>query len=353
MAQSVKWCFTLNNWTTAEYESLSAVFPQCLYLIFGKEVGRGTPERPEGTPHLQGFILFATNQRFNAVRRLLGHRCHVEVARGTPLEAAKYCEKEEDFVEFGDYDRTPPNPGRRTDWERFAAWIPEQASRPSAYDLARTWPSLYGRYAAGCLHFVDLLYPVPPLVTGDLRPWQQDLATALTEEADDRRIHFVVDPVGRIGKSWFLKWFLGQHPQECQRLSIGKRDDLAFAIDPSKRYFLFDIPRTTGEHLQYSVLEQLKDQMIFSPKYHSINKILPHKVHVVVFMNEEPDRTKMTPDRFNIIRPVIPFNAWVAPPRLGTFNLPLEIVDDDVMDDVTVATVLEEPFDNFVDLSQD
>lgn len=87
---------------------------------------------------------------------------------------------------------------------------------------------------------------------------------------------------------------------DLQRLSIGRRDDLAFAIDVSKRLFVFDIPRGSMEYLQYNILEQLKDQMVFSPKYQSATKILPHPVHVIVFTNENPDLTKMTPDRYKI-----------------------------------------------------
>lgn len=343
-AQSKRWVFTLNNYTAAEYDLLVLAGARCEYLILGKEVSAS------GTPHLQGFAIFSANNRLAAVKTKLGVRCHVEVARGTSLQASTYCQKDGDFTEFGDFDRTPPQQGRRTDWERFTEWIAQQPSRPSAYNLAQEWPSLYGRYPASCLHFIDLLYPIPPLVTGELRPWQTDLDELLEAPADDRKVIFVVDPAGNIGKSWFLKWFLGKYPQDCQRLAIGKRDDLAYAIDPSKRFFFFDIPRTQSEFLQYSVLEQLKDQMVFSPKYHSVNKILPTTVHVVVFMNEEPDMTKMTGDRFNIMRPVIPFAAWHAPVQLGTFNHPL--TPDDV-DDVTTVMGSVDLTDDVIDLSQD
>jgi len=125
----------------------------------------------------------------------------------------------------------------------------------------------------------------------------------LEQSPDDRKIIFVVDPVGNMGKSWFLKWWISKYPASTQRLSIGKRDDLAFAIECHRKYFLFDIPRTQSEFMQYSVLEQLKDRMIFSSKYESCNKMLTNVPHVVVFMNEEPDYNKMTADRYEVIRP--------------------------------------------------
>ena len=112
---------------------------------------------------------------------------------------------------------------------------------------------------------------------------------------------FVVDPEGNKGKSWLTRYWFTKRT-DMQRLSIGKRDDLAYAIDVTKRVFVFDIPRGSMEYLQYNILEQLKDQMMFSPKYESACKIINHKVHVVVFCNEEPDMEKMTQDRYKILR---------------------------------------------------
>jgi hypothetical protein len=83
-------------------------------------------------------------------------------------------------------------------------------------------------------------------------------------------------------------------------LAPGKRDDLAHAIDVSKSVFLFNVPRGSMEFLQYGVLEQLKDRVIFSPKYESTTKVILQKTHVVVFCNEEPDLTKMSADRYVI-----------------------------------------------------
>ena len=117
------------------------------------------------------------------------------------------------------------------------------------------------------MEWIDFIYPTPGLVTGDPRPRQEELGQTLTAEPDDRTVIFVVDPEGGVGKSWFIKWWQTEHSELTQILSIGKRDDLALTIDESKRYFLFDIPRSQSEYLQYSVLESLKDRIVFSPKY--------------------------------------------------------------------------------------
>ena len=49
-----------------------------------------------------------------------------------------------------------------------------------------------------------------------------------------------------------------------------------------------------------SVLEKVKDQLVFSSKYASRVKVLPHPVHVVVFSNEQPDMAVTTEDRYNV-----------------------------------------------------
>jgi len=97
------------------------------------------------------------------------------------------------------------------------------------------------------------------------------------------------------------RWALSKFPSKVQVLKIGKRDDLAYAIDETKRVFLFDVPREQMQYLQYSILEMLKDRMIFSPKYESGMKILPVSVQVIVFSNEQPNEEALTHDRYEII----------------------------------------------------
>jgi len=132
--------------------------------------------------------------------------------------------------------------------------------------------------------------------------WQLTVGALIESDTPTARsIHFVVDPDGGKGKSWICRWALTKYPDKVQILRIGKRDDLAYAIDETKRCFIFDIPREQMTYLQYSVLESLKDQMIFSAKYESSLKVLRNPVQVIVFSNEKPDVTQLTQDRFHLI----------------------------------------------------
>lgn len=86
------WCYTLNNYAASEERQLQLL--ECKYHVFGRE------KSATGTPHLQGCVTFKSPYRFNRVRRLLGGRAHIEVARD--VDAARdYCKKDGNFWESG------------------------------------------------------------------------------------------------------------------------------------------------------------------------------------------------------------------------------------------------------------
>lgn len=292
-SQARRWCFTLNNPTDDEEQHLADNFENAeewTYAVLGRERGEN------GTPHIQGFFIGVQPKRLSFLRRTISDRAHFEVARGTSQQAADYCKKDGNFDEFGTF---PANNGKRNDIDAFRTWVTEQSTTPSEREIARAFPSLYLRYPR-LVTLTSHLRPEPNLQSGEQYEWQRELEEELSGEPDDRSIIFYVDPEGGKGKTWFVRHYLSKHPETTQFLSIGKRDDLAYAIDESKSVFLFDIPRGSMEYFQYSVIEKLKDQMIFSAKYASRTKLLEHKVHIVVFCNEAPDMDKMTSDRYII-----------------------------------------------------
>lgn len=301
--QSTRWCFTINNPTPEDEQRLINLCDDVrgngiVYLVWGREIGE------YGTPHFQGFVIFRNRKRLRAVRDVLGQRGHYECTRGTAREASDYCKKDGEFTEAG----TLPHSGRErqpsvTD---FSDWVREfdelNHYRPSEREIAQNFPNLYLRYGTRLLVLVDHLLPPTGLVDTPLNDWQERLHNDLQMEADDRSVRFIVDETGGMGKSYFCRWYLTKYPNITQVFSVGKRDDLAHAIDISKKVFLFNMPRGSMDMLQYGLIESMKDRIVFSPKYNSITKILLNKVHVVVFCNEAPDMTKMTEDRYLITR---------------------------------------------------
>jgi len=295
--QRIAFTFTFNNYTTDDVQRIRTLgtSDRVQYLIFGHEVG------DEGTPHLQGFIQLKKSTRGSVVQRLLSARVriHIEVLGSTALAASTYCKKDGAFEEFGDR-LDSAGQGKRTDWTDYIEWVQGLGRIPSQRELILFNPALYARYKRACFDIAAANLP-PPSLVGDEAPrdgWQRDLANMVGAEIyHPRLIEFLVDEVGNSGKSWFTRWALSTYPDRVQVLKIGKRDDLAYAIDPSKSIFLFDVPRTQMTFLQYSVLEMLKDQLIFSNKYESGLKVLTTTPLVVVFSNEAPDRDQMSMDR--------------------------------------------------------
>lgn len=103
-----------------------------------------------------------------------------------------------------------------------------------------------------------------------------------------------------MGKSWFAHWY-AQNKGKSQVLLPGKKNDMAYALDPTIRVLFMDAPRSKqGEFIMYDFLEDVKNGFVFSSKYESRVKRLD-RVHIVVMMNEKPDMTKLSEDRYHLI----------------------------------------------------
>lgn len=290
-----RYVFTLQNYTPAQVELIRAAAnsPHFIYVVFGREVAPTT-----GTPHLQGFFVLKNALTRSGALAHLGVQCHLEPARGTSVQAAQYCKKDGDFEEWG---ILPSQQGRRTDLEEVIEWIDafgkENQRPPSAREIAEAQPTAFIRYR-NVVELARHRCPVPILREGECRQWQQRLSDELDADPDDRTVVFYCDPIGGKGKTWFQQWYFSKAVDKVQLLGVGKRDDMAHSIDPVCRVFFINVPRGGMEYLQYTILEQLKDRMVYSPKYNSHMKALQTNCHVIVFCNEEPDRTKMSADRY-------------------------------------------------------
>lgn len=289
------WSFTLNNYTQDDLDRLASAHAEVDYLIFGKEVGAS------GTPHLQGTVCFRSRKRLPQVTSIIGS-AHCSVTRSL-LGSINYCKKEGDWVEVGTNPLLKPPPtGQRkegeSELEEFKKAVKEEGIRDP-----KTLRELHSSVCAAYPRFVDQYLEdnieTHSVAPHPLRQWQQDLYGRLILEPNPREIIFLVDVAGNQGKSWFARYYTDLH-DNAQIIVPGKKADMAFIVDPSMKVFFFDCPRSKqGEFIQYDFLEELKNGFIFSPKYQSKCKKLAIP-HIVVLMNEHPDMTKLSEDRYSV-----------------------------------------------------
>lgn len=241
--------FTLNNYTQDELTTLLQDLGKHQYII-GKEVGES------GTPHLQGYIEFATPVKFRTIKKILP-RAHLEKAKGNKQQNIDYCSKDGNFV--------------------------------SSFPLPRKQRILQNEYA-----------------NVQWKQWQQDIINLVESKPDSRSINWFYEPTGHVGKSFLCKYLCLKY--DCI-LADGKKDNVLNQVktfidenpDKDPTVILLDVPRVSQDYINYGVIEQLKNGCVYSGKYEGGQLLFEHP-HVIVFANEPPETTKMSRDRWKITR---------------------------------------------------
>lgn len=286
-----RYCFTVNNptpETTPQYLASSMRF-----LIYGREVCPST-----GTPHLQGYVEFVNPHRITGIKTLAGFQtAHLEVARGSPDANITYCSKSDaNPTRFG----TPgPGAGTRTDLVVASEAIVNNPTPQGLREMAREHPDVFVKFHKGFFALADILAPAPAPITSTLRPWQSHLANILRGEPDPRKIIFYIDPQGNAGKSFFIRYWASHYPDDTLVLIRGAQRQMFYNYD-GQRYVFFDLTRSEDpEHQQlpYQAIETIKNGFRPTSMYGKRSQfyIIPH---LVVMMNENPDETKLSRDRF-------------------------------------------------------
>ncbi|CAB9526567.1 hypothetical protein SEMRO_1849_G301490.1 [Seminavis robusta] len=329
-----KFVFTLHNWTPADWEHLKRFSKENEHVAYLK-VAQETGSEGE-SPHLQGCVYFNSRtfkkQRPSAISKLLmgpnknvclpdpknpgmylKHHYHVDGMRGTLQEAADYCGAmfKEQGCKIHEQGKIPTTQqGRRTDHEEAQEKIIEAAKAGTAFDDVKL---MLPRFADQSLEWMRNLYLQhrPQLENffdhNPLYKWQKDLATYLnSKKPDPRKILFVVDIEGNLGKTKFA--LNAQHlipdkdvfhctPKDGKSLS-------SLVPDDGTDIFLIDSPRKVQYDLPYDFIEEVKNGFVTNTKYQCCKK--EFKVpHVVVFMNSHPQFGKciLSKDRYVIIEP--------------------------------------------------
>jgi len=151
MAQSRGWCFTLNNPSQEDVDSLlNRDKHKYQYLVYQQEVGAECK-----TPHLQGLLYFYKKCRLERVKKIVP-RAHLEAMRGTPDQAIAYCKKDDtrapntEPVEIGE----APEMGARSDLKKLMDEVKEGNHDKLA--LAEKYGPTYLRIYKGVDHLIQM-----------------------------------------------------------------------------------------------------------------------------------------------------------------------------------------------------
>jgi hypothetical protein len=303
--------FTWFNYTDVDVDYIMSIpASKADYLCFGFEVTE------DGKQHLQGYMEVGTPISGSAmVLRLTRSKAKnpgltvLKLIKDNRDVQINYCRKEDTTDQeavdkwgskFFECTNKARNQGERTDWHK----LHEMCKDGKTFgEIAESYPEHAIKYHGG----IDRLLRaskqeastaefVAKYETAVLRPWQERLAKELSFAADDRKIIWVYDTKGNMGKSWFSHWL--EASKGATRFENGATRDVAH-IWQGAPIAVFDFSRTVEGRLNYGVLESLKNGSIMSTKYDSCIKHFGTP-HVVCFANWPPNREAMSADRWSI-----------------------------------------------------
>lgn len=245
------WCFTYNNYTEDDFNKVKSEFVKCnVKYIMGREVGEA------GTPHIQGYIEAPTGIRPMEFFGL-SKNIHWEKRKGSSEANLLYCSKESNFTTNMEL------PGRH-----------RLEPRVDHYISTLTLTSFH------------------PLLT---------ILTLVNDTIPDRRkVFWVYDLHGGLGKTTWAKWMVNMHKDVCY-VSLTKSNDIAMAARDFYKTYIIDIARTNSEFGPFTAIEQLKNGFIQDAKLKKeIRTTICAPPHIFILSNALPDRSRLSEDRWMI-----------------------------------------------------
>lgn len=274
-------CFTINN---PEKDELD--FPDYVrYAVWQKE--------KVSTEHIQGYAELKDKKNLTALKKWLP-TAHFEPRKGTRDQAREYCMKVDSRIagpwEYGSFSTEQ---GKRSDIAAVRDLVFSGANKRKVLEDMPEVLAKYPKFVDYCLKEAAASEVVKTVLDKPYK-WQQDVLDMLKLPADSRKIFWYYDSVGGRGKTHLAKYIVGEFGAYYSR--GGKTVDISYAYNFEK-IVIFDYTRDHEEYVNYGVMEMFKDGMIVSSKYESTVKMV-NPPHVLVFANFEPDRSKMSADRW-------------------------------------------------------
>lgn len=287
------YCMTINNYTEEDYQRFKD--HKCRYKCYAKEVGES------GTPHIQAYIYFENKISFKSMKKKYP-TAHFELPRGTPQQNRQYIvgpyqspdlAKSKPFnpeaVEEGDI----PKSVSVNEWEDIKTKIMEGIEWEQLLVL---YPQTAIKYLSGLRNYYEQFRPKVIVEIPNPYPYQKFIMDLTKQKPDARTVYWFFEPKGNVGKTTIARYLSSKG---WLYLSNGKTADIALAWQGQN--VVFDFSRSQNDHINYEVMEMLKNGIIFSSKYQSASKIY-NPPHLICFSNKYPNMEKLSQDRWQIYK---------------------------------------------------
>lgn len=317
--QNKRWIFTKNNPDIFKEDEMKINLEekvkdkrfQLQYIMIAVERAPNT-----GTVHYQGFLVLRVRKTLQTLKRWIGTNiplldgAHWEVMRGTILQNKEYCSKEDKDPWHVGTEPEEIKPGKRTDLLDYTKAVLEGSGD---LDLAVAFPGAHARYHnyAEKLRRAKRTKDMEETMREEfkdviLRDWQKRALEKL-ETQTRRRILWVWSREGNVGKSFLGRYIVAT--RKAFMCNTGKHGDIIYAFSKkTPEYVVMDLSREQAERAPYSVMEGLKNGFLFCAKYESSECFFkPSKL--IVFANFQPEREKLSADRWDVMSIVAPERA--------------------------------------------
>ncbi len=141
-------------------------------------------------------------------------------------------------------------------------------------------------------------------------PWQKEILSIVASPPNDRKILWINDAGGNVGKSKLLKYLC--YKKLAKRVPLGNATQLKtnVIVQGPARCYCVDMPRTTGTtekmHDLISALEEIKNGWVSSAMYGKHQEMFMSPPHVIIFSNMPPPMELMSADRWEVYKVITP-----------------------------------------------
>lgn len=151
----------------------------------------------------------------------------------------------------------------------------------------------------------------------DFYPWQRQLVDML-DYRDDRKVTWIWEPRGKIGKSKLARWLAKNRKGECLCLTaIGKMADFNMNLANAAKdqgwtgnTLIINLVRSHEDrNTVYEAIEVAKDGSITCTKYNGGVLWLPEKMNVIIFANFYPKVANWNEDK-RVWEPKLSYDRW-------------------------------------------